>query len=229
MMLCLLRIVENENGADMERIDGAIAGYDPGGNESNSFAILQIRDGKPASISVKTLANSEAVINEIRANNILGLGVDTLSCWCTGNSGWRPADLWLRKRYPAVRNSIMSPNTLSGSMIMNGMSVLVETASGSSRITLSETHPKVLYYALTQQKYNYRENGAEMDCFLSDLLGGINIRTSNDHEWDAVISAYALLMRMTGVWNKDLHELQPEDNSRIVNPCGKTHYYWPDD
>jgi len=228
-MLCLLRIVENENGADMERIDGAIAGYDPGGNESNGFAILQIRDGKPASISVKTLTNSEAVINEIRTNNILGLGVDTLSCWCTGNSGWRPADLWLRKRYPAVRNSIMSPNTLSGSMIINGMSVLVETASGSSRITLSETHPKVLYYALAQQKYNYRENGAEMDCFLSDLLGGIDIRTSNDHEWDAVISAYVLLMGMTGVWNKDLHELQPEDNSRIVTPCGKTHYYWPDD
>src|SRR3989338_1943112 len=228
-MECLLRIIENENGADMKRIDGTIAGYDPGGNESNGFAILRIRDGKPASISVKTLTNSEAVINEIQTNNILGLGVDTLSCWCTGNSGWRPADLWLRKRYPAVRNSIMSPNTLSGAMGINGMSVLFEAASGSSRIALSETHQKVLYYALTQQKYNYRENGAEMDSFLSDLLGGISVRTSNDHEWDAVISAYVLLMGMTGVWNKDLHELQPEDNSRIVNPCGKTHYYWPDD
>jgi hypothetical protein len=218
-----------ENGADVKRIDGTIAGYDPGGNGSNGFAVLRICDGKPASISVTTLSNSEAVINEIRTNSVLGLGVDTLSCWCTGDSGWRPADLWLRKRYPAVRNSIMSPNTLSGSMGINGMSVLVETASSSGSITLSETHPKVLYYALTQQKYNYRESRAEMDSFLSNVLGGINIRTSNDHEWDAVISAYALLMGMTGVWKNDLHELQPEDNSRIVKPCGKTFYYWPDD
>lgn len=213
----------------MKRLNGTIAGFDPGGNGSNGFALLQLRDGKPASVSVETLPNSEAVVNKIRANNVLGLGVDTLSCWCTGRSGWRPADLWLRDRYPAVRSSVMSPNGLSGSMGINGMSVLIETASSSDRISLSETHPKVLYYALTQRKYDYRESQAEMDGFLSNVLGGINIGASNDHEWDAVISAYALLMGMTGVWKNDLHELQPEDDSRIVDPCGKTFYYWPDD
>ena len=55
------------------------------------------------------------------------------------------------------------------------------------------------------------------------------MRTSNDHEWDAAISAYALLMGITGAWKTDLHELQPEDNCRIVKPCGKTFYYWPND
>ncbi len=218
-----------ENRTDVKKINGSIVGYDPGGNGKNGFALLRICDCKPVSILIRTLSISEEVINEIRSNNVLGLGVDTLSCWCTGSAGWRPADLWLRERYPAVIKSIMSPNTLSGSMCIHGMSVLIETANNSRGITLSETHPKVLYYALTQQKYDYRESRAEMDSFLSNVLGGINIRTSNDHEWDAVISAYALLMGMTGVWKNDLHELQPEDNSRIVKPCGKTFYYWPDD
>jgi len=214
----------------VKKINGAIAGYDPGGNGRHGYALLRILDGKPASISITTLSNSEAVINEIRTEAILGLGVDTLSCWCTGSSGWRPADIWLRKRYPAVRNSIMSPNTLSGSMGINGMSVLIEAANTSIGITLSETHPKVLYYALTQKKYakyDDDEQHAEMDSFLSKKLGGLNVRTSNDHEWDAAISAYALMMGITGMWTCDLHKLQPEDNCRIVQPCGKTSYYWP--
>lgn len=133
----------------MEKINGTIAGYDPGGNGANGFALLTMKDGKPASISVTTLSNAEAVINKIQTEDILGLGVDTLSCWRTGNSGWRPADKWLRTRYPAVRNSIASPNALSGSMAINGMSVLIETAKMFNDIALSETHPKVLYYALT--------------------------------------------------------------------------------
>lgn len=213
----------------MKKINGSIVGYDPGGNGKNGFALLRICDCKPVSISIRTLSTSEEVINEIRSNNVLGLGVDTLSCWCTGSAGWRPADLWLRERYPAVIKSIMPPNTLAGSMCINGMSVLIETANNSRGITLSETHPKVLYYALTQQKYDYHESHAEMDSFLSNVLSSLKIRTSNDHEWDAAISAYALLMGMTGAWKNDLHKLQPEDNCRIVNPCGKTFYYWPND
>lgn len=211
----------------MEKINGTIVGYDPGGNEAHGFALLTIKDGEPESVSVTTLSNTEAVIKEIRSKAILGLGVDTLSCWCTGNSGWRPADKWLRKRYPEIINSIMSPNTLSGSMGINGMSVLIETAKMPNGITLSETHPKVLYYALTRKKYDYDNNHAEMVDFLSKRLG-LNVKTSNEHEWDAAISAYAHMMGITGKWTCDLHKLQPEDNCRIVQPCGKTSYYWPE-
>lgn len=212
----------------MEKISGTIVGYDPGGNETHGFALLTIKDGKPASIIVKTLSNAEAVIKEIRSKDIIGLGVDTLSCWCTGNSGWRPADKWLRKRYPEIINSIMSPNTLSGSMGINGMSVLIETAKMSNDITLSETHPKVLYYALTRKRYDYDKNHAEMVVFLSKRLG-LDVITTNAHEWDAAISAYAHMMGITGKWTCDLHKLKTEDNCRIVQPCGKTSYYWPND
>jgi hypothetical protein len=215
------------NIIDMSAISGTIAGYDPGGNSKHGFAVLEIQNGKPVNITIKTLTTVEAVINEIvTIENLIGLGVDTLSCWGTGHSGWRPADKWLRRKYPVVQNSIMSPNTLSGSMGINGMSVLIEAENKSKGISLSETHPKVLYYALTRKKYDYAENSNEMDRFLSTQLDGLDLRTSNDHEWDAAVSAYALFMGITGTWKHDLHKLPIENNERILKPCGKTFYFW---
>ncbi len=205
------------------------AGYDPGGNGKNGFAMLRVRDGRPVSMSVATLPNAEAVISSITESSVAGLGVDTLTCWCTGDGGWRPADHWLRERYPAVRNSVMSPNTLSGSMGINGMAVLVEIARGADDLVVSETHPKVLYYALTNQKYDYDRNQAAMNGLLSERLGGIPVNTSNDHEWDAAVSAYAVWMGMTGRWTRDLHASRVEGGGRIVEPCGRTFFYWPDD
>lgn len=225
-----LGLCEHNNGniIDMTEINGTIAGYDPGGKNKNGFAILEIQSGKPVNIAITTLANAEAVINKIIAiKNIIGLGVDTLSCWGTGHGGWRPADKWLRRKYPVVQNSIMAPNTLSGSMGINGMSVLIEAANKSKGVLLSETHPKVLYYALTQKKYDYAKNSNEMDRFLSIQLNGLDLRTSNDHEWDAAVSAYAIFMGITGTWEHDLHKLPIENNERILKPCGKTFYFWP--
>jgi hypothetical protein len=209
------------------QINGTIVGYDPGGNNKDGLVFLTVKNGKPDKISIKTCRNSESVICEIlKSDNIIGLGADTLSCWSTGNSGWRPADTWLREKYPAVRNGVINPNYLSGAMGINGMSVLIEVAKNLRDIILSETHPKVLYYALTQKKYDYAKDTDEMNIFLSDKLA-LEIATKNDHEWDAVFSAYALFMGVTGKWKLDLHKLDIRENERIVKPCGKTYYYWP--
>ncbi|WP_157198109.1 hypothetical protein [Methylomonas sp. DH-1] len=211
----------------MSKINGTIIGYDPGGNNSNGFALLRIKDNVATEIEIKTLDTAESILSQISNEDVIGLGVDTLSCWCTGDRGWRPADIWLRKKYPEVRNSVMSPNTLSGSMGINGMSVLIEVLKNKRNLILSETHPKVLYYALNKIKYDYKSNYLNMDLFLSKEIG-IPIKTNNDHEWDAVISAYTLLNGILGKWTRDLHQL-PVINGRIVSPCGKTAYYWPDD
>jgi hypothetical protein len=209
------------------QMNGIIVGYDPGGKDKHGLAFLTVKEGKPVDISIKTLTNSESVICEIlKTDNITGLGVDTLSCWSTGDSGWRPADKWLRIKYHAVQNHVMPPNSLFGAMSINGMSVLIEVAKNLRDIILSETHPKVLYYALTQQKYAYDKDTDEMNSFLSDKLS-LEITTNNEHEWDAVFSAYALFMGITGKWKLDLHKLDIGENERIVKPCVKTYYYWP--
>ena len=114
-------------------MDGMIVGYDPGGNDKHGVAFLEIKYGNPVAITIMTLGNSESVISKIstlnKCENIIGLGVDTLSCWGTGDGGWRPADKWLRNKYPEVMNSVMPPNFLAGAMAINGMSVLIEVAS----------------------------------------------------------------------------------------------------
>jgi hypothetical protein len=209
------------------QINGVIVGYDPGGNGKNGLACLDVQNSHPKGIKIITLENAESVIQSIStSSDIIGLGVDTLTCWCTGKSGWRPADLWLRRKYPVVSRSVMSPNTLSGSMGLNGMSVLIEIAKHSKKVVLSETHPKILYYALNENQYDYKRNHIEMDDYLSDKFE-LPIKTSNDHEWDAAISAYAIFKGMTQSWSLDLHALLPVETGRIVTPCGFTHYFWP--
>ena len=94
-----------------------IIGYDPGGNDAHGLAELHVHDGRAIRISTRTLGTAEDVVSALDSlSSLAALGVDTLSCWSTGPSGWRPADRWLRERYPDVQNSVVSPNSLFGSM-----------------------------------------------------------------------------------------------------------------
>lgn len=159
--------------------------------------------------------------------DLIGVGVDTLSCWSTGQSGWRAADLWLRDKYREVQNSIVTPNFLSGSMSLNGMSTLISLRQQNQTISITETHPKVLYWALTGQKYDYRERSNEMDAMLTEWLG-VEVRSFTDHEWDATVSGFAAIRGMSGLWTHDLLTEVAEQQARIVNPCGPVNYWWPE-
>jgi hypothetical protein len=203
------------------------AGYDPGGNGKHGLALLDTVRGKAISLETTTLATPEAVLQRLQdVDNLVGIGIDTLTCWSTGSSGWRPADRWLRMQYPEVRPSIVSPNGMYGSMGLNGMSVLCVLRSISPGLVITETHPKVLHWALRRSKYDYGEGHNEMDGALTVELG-INVQTTNDHEWDAASSLLPLLRGYDEDWTQDLHQLPTAPTERIVQPCGETHYFWP--
>ena len=106
-------------------------------------------------------------------------------------SGWRPADLWLRSQYPEVSLSVASPNSLRGSMAIGGMAVKSWFFSRYPEAVISETHPKVLYFALTHRKYDWEESSLDMADFLSARLA-VNCRPRNDNEFDGAISCYAV-------------------------------------
>jgi hypothetical protein len=78
----------------------------------------------------------------------LSIGIDTLTMLSTGDSGWRPADRLLRAQYPDVRNSVVNPNYLKGSMALSGLAVSHELRNEFTDIAIIETHPKVLYFEL---------------------------------------------------------------------------------
>jgi hypothetical protein len=100
----------------------------------------------------------------------------------------------------------MTPNGLAGSMGINLMSVLLAMRAKYPRVIVVETHPKVLYWALEQKKYNYASAKSEMERVLCEAHA-VMIATANEHEWDAAISAFAAACGVRGHWTKDLHTL----------------------
>ena len=199
---------------------GTVVGYDPGGNCTHGLAQATVRDGNIVNVTTKTLCNVEDVVVSIR-------GIDTLTCWGTGHSGWRPADRWLRKQYPEVQKSVQAPNSLRGAMSVSGMALLVAVRQAFADVFVTETHPKVLYHTFNQH-YEYKDpNISVMNKCLSRLLA-VDVEPQNEHEWDSAISILAVVHGLRGSWQRDLHALPTGSGERLLKPCGRTAYVWPD-
>lgn len=208
---------------------GTLIGYDPGGNDHHGLAILRVETGQPRAIAIETCATVEDVLRRIEPiRDLLGAGVDTLTCWSTGPSGWRPADRWMRQQYRhEVARSVTAPNSLYGSMSLSGMSMLCTLRQLEPALAITETHPKVVYSVLWGHRYDYARSARSMDHALSAVLG-LAIRTATDHEWDATVAAYSMLCALRGEWAYDLHQIEPRPDERILSPCGPTRYAWPE-
>lgn len=206
-----------------------MVGYDPGGNGKHGLAQATLLNGDIVGITTETLRTVEDVVASVLDIEApLGLGVDTLTCWGTGRSGWRPADHWLRRRYPEVASSIVASNALYGAMSVNGMALLVVMREAFPDIFVTETHPKVLYYALCGRHYDFNgPNRSVMNTCLSRLLN-VDVAPQNEHEWDAAISILAVVCGLRDTWRRDLHARQAGSGERLIQPCGRTAYVWPE-
>jgi hypothetical protein len=206
---------------------GLIAGYDPGGNDRHGVCCLTIQADTPTAIAFDTVHNANSAIDWLRnRGSLIAIGIDTLTMLSTGDSGWRPADRWLRERYPDVRNSVVNPNYLQGSMALSGLAVSHELRKIFTDIAVIETHPKVLYYELCGRRYNYSDDQQLMNHELGTRLS-LTTNTQTDHEWDAAISAFAALQSLTKNWTRDLHALPVGNGETLVPIAGDTHFYWP--
>lgn len=205
-----------------------ILGYDPGGNGGHGVAALSVDDSyTPIEIVSETQRTVDAAIGWFsQLVNVAGIGIDTLTKWATGESGWRPADLWLRESYREVALSIAAPNSLRGSMVIGGMVVKGWFHSRHPKALISETHPKVLYFALKNQKYDWERSSGEMLGFLSEQLS-ISVEARDEHQFDSAMSCYAVLEHLRGHWKKNLHA----DPSGMCESCverfGESIYAWP--
>ena len=140
------------------RITGTIIGYDPGGDKHHGLTRLVLKNGSIQEGTTETLDNAEQVIKITQEQrSLVAVGVDTLTCWSTGKSGWRPADRWLMEKYKEkeIKNSIVSPNSLRGAMALNGMALLVSLRNQRPELFITETHPKVLFWFREREKYDY--------------------------------------------------------------------------
>lgn len=208
-------------------ISGLIAGYDPGGNGCHGVACLTVETGIPAAVEFETVRNANSAIAWFRNRApLIAIGIDTLTMLSTGDSGWRPADRWLRDRYPDVRNSVVNPNYLQGAMALSGLVVSHELRQAFTDIAVIETHPKVLYFELCRRRYNYSDDQQLMNRELETRFS-LPTNTKTDHEWDAAISAFAAFQSLTKNWTHDLHALPVASGESLVPIAGDTHFYWP--
>jgi len=213
---------------DQGESSSLVIGYDPGGNNAHGLAELEVKNGRVIRLFTRTFCTTHDVVLFLENLEIVSaLGVDTLTCWSTGRGGWRPADRWLRQQYPEVRNSVVTPNGLFGSMGLNGMAVLISARKRFDNLFITETHPKVLYWQIARARYDYIASRDQMDQVLASWLG-VEVAPKNEHEWDAAISAFAALQGSEGRWLNDLHRMKTDISERLIEPCGETHYVWPE-
>lgn len=205
----------------MNNPSGIVLGYDPGGNGNHGLAVLDMREGEIASIETATLQTVSQIVERAeKIGDIVALGIDAMTCLAIGDSGWRPADRWLRNKYPAVVNSVISPNSIYGSMALNGIALMVLLKQKSPNLVITEAHPKVLFYHLFQREVDYANIlGSGL---LKQFPSGYNPK--GEHEIDASLSALAAVMGITGQWTHNLHS---EGQDQLVRPCGETFFYWP--
>jgi hypothetical protein len=201
-------------------------------------AALQVREDdqgwKPQDLQTETahtLADAVAWLDATcRDGRIVAAGVDTLTEWNSGPSGWRLADLWLRDAYPAVRNSVVTPNSIFGSMAVNGAAFLALLAPRfqCDAAMVTEAHPKVLYYALTGTRAIWKDSASDMVEWMGSQLGAtsmIGLADVSDHRFDAAMAVLAALRGLNREWTLDLHAI-PGSEHRVLF-CGETHYWWP--
>ncbi|MFH0823494.1 MAG: hypothetical protein V2B18_12140 [Pseudomonadota bacterium] len=192
------------------------------------MAILQIDVDGRSTASVETcdcvdeaLAWMRRLVEKSGESRVTAVGIDSYLSWSSGPSGWRPMDLFLRQRYPTVMNSVFSSNSASGSMAIQGMAMALRLRQLWPDVLLNETHPKVLYNALTHQRYS---SGRAMNQWLLEQFNPpLTVPIYNEHQWDALLSAWATLMGMRGQWERDLMA----DAADLLFPAGDVTYYWP--
>lgn len=207
-------------GSLAKMTESVILGFDPGGDSTFGVAMLS----GPHVISNTVSSVREAIdwtIAQCGNREVTAAGIDTLLHWSTVRGGWRPADKYLRATYPNAKGSVLSPNGLYGSMAIGGMALAMELRHRWPGIVLNETHPKVLFSALSGDRYRRAALALAIEWFL-DHTKLHSTHALNEHEFDAMISAWATQFGLSDGWP----DLVGSD-SHLLFPVGSVKYLWP--
>jgi hypothetical protein len=203
-----------------------ILGFDPGGEIG--LAVTRHSSTGSVSASVDSADSVDSAINwamqQCDGQAPTAAGIDTLLCWGTGKSGWRPMDTYLRQSFPEVMVSVFASNSAYGAMAVQGMAIAMRLRQLWPAIHLNETHPKVLYHALTGKRYLRDDISPMTEWLRKQFSPPIDTLVKNEHQWDALISAWATWKGFSDHWKRDLTTGIPN----LMFPAGTATYFWPD-
>jgi predicted nuclease with RNAse H fold len=202
-------------------------GYDPAGEGKFAAAVLSSGSGQLHLTSDKIVSSvAEALVFAKDLDRPpAGAAIDAPLTWATRRSGWRLADLELRRRHPDHRNRVQCTNSLRGSVAVQGPALAMELMEAFPGIVISETHPKLSALQLDIPPCDPAEREP---LILHALAIDGKLGTVSDDMLDAVIGsyvAYAACTRPRG-WVDLLKQIEDED---LVCPLGKGQsvYYFP--
>lgn len=209
-----------------------VLGFDPGGIRGFGCVHYDTVSGNRAGFTATSVDEAVRWAAMVADVEPVAAGIDTLLYWQSTKSGWRGADQYLRARYPRCRNSVVSSNGLYGSMAVQGAVLAHRLRECWSNIRLTETHPKVLWHHLferTPYPRDWREGVpvAASNWMASEHLDQILV--ADDHQFDALMSAWAAGKGFGGHWSRDLVAMDAVGQiGRNVSVVPNINYYWPE-
>lgn len=117
----------------------------------------------------------------------------------------------------------MPPNGLYGAMTIGGVGLAIGLKKIWPNLLLNETHPKVLYHALTEQTYPRENLSAAIEWLVTRAKLDPISSTPSDDEFDAILSAWATREALNNRWI----DLAVVDDEHIY-PINNVHYFWPE-
>jgi predicted nuclease with RNAse H fold len=199
-----------------------VVGFDPGGERGFGCCVLRANRFETRTVSSIDEAMRWAIA-ECGDDIPVSAGIDTLLHWSDGLAGWRRADLFLRKSYPKARASVMPPNALYGAMAVGGVGLALRLRERWHAITLTETHPKVLFYALSGDRYRPEDVKSAALWFVEKHhLPPVGERI-DEHQFDALISAWAARQGRA----RQRPDLCEPHSADMIFPAGPVSYLWP--
>ena len=117
----------------------------------------------------------------------------------------------------------MPPNSLYGAMTIGGVGLAIELKKLWPYSLLNETHPKVLYHALTGRPYPRENLSTAIEWLVTRAkFEPVNSMPTED-EFDAILSAWATREALIHQWN-DLAVA----NDKHIYPIDDVRYFWPE-
>ncbi len=196
-------------------------GFDPGGE--NRFGVAMISGPRIAFNTVSSI--NEAVDWSVAAcggKEPSAAGIDSILHWGKDRSGFRSADHWLKKEYPDAARSVMAPNSLYGAMTIGGVGLAIELRKHWPQMVLNETHPKVLFRAMTGILYPRKELSAALTWLEQHAQFDLHHTKPSEDEFDAILSAWATREAVAHKWQ---NLAKPDD--RHIYPVAGACYFWP--
>ena len=195
-----------------------VAGFDPGGKAKFGWCVAEFADS-PNVIKKGAVACADEAFDEMHKSlndtkgQLVAVGIDSPLYWMR-NGKRRKADshVWdaLKKESSGASSGmVQAVNSLRGACLIQGLFLATRIKCKYPDCVITETHPKVLL-----------EISPEVKDYVNQVP---NI--CNEHERDAIISAWAAAQCLRPGDKQNLFKLDEEKDIHIF--LKKTMYWWP--